>query len=490
MSSRGKRWLIGLAWAAAWLRFGPLFDAGLAADEALFATWARLVATLSDPLLQGQLVDKPPLLFYLQAVAYPLLGPGEAAARLPNLAASILTVPLTGLLAWRLYRHELVAVLAAGFVAFSPLAIQFSTTALTDPLLAFWIVLALVLVTGRARGRHSLAAGLVFGLATATKLQAWLGLPLVVALASLNLWPRRAWRAWLLGLLLALLAVIVWQTARPDQPSLWSAQWASYGGLRPASSWELWLRLEAWGAAWGTLISSPILGFAILLAAPPFLALLIADRDRDSALDQALVIYLAAYFVVHWLAAVPVWDRYLLPTAAIVGIVLTRLGWRLAHFARPAVPALIADRLTSSRILWLLPAGLLLFQAPSALEARQGRLPIGDRTAADAAIPRLAAALDDSPYGTVLYDHWASWQWRFYLLDRRVYVSWFAGPAELAGDLRVFGRDGPPRYLALPAGDGGRPVARAVREAGFTLEPVGPAARSDGEMGLYRLVPE
>ncbi|MCI0398056.1 MAG: glycosyltransferase family 39 protein, partial [Chloroflexi bacterium] len=161
MSRQGKWWLGALVWAGAAVRWHGLFANSFHSDEALFATWARLIAVWRDPLLQGQVVDKPPLLFYLQALFYPLSGPVEWAARWPNLIASVALISLTGRLAWQLYRDEVTAILAAALVAFSPLAIQFSATAFTDPLLTAFLVAALLATTA---GR-SFLAGLFFGLA-------------------------------------------------------------------------------------------------------------------------------------------------------------------------------------------------------------------------------------------------------------------------------------------------------------------------------------
>ncbi len=90
--------------AAFALRLPGLFANTFSADEALFATWARYIATWRDPLLLTQLVDKPPLAFYLQALFFPFFGPVEWAARLPNFIAGLLLIPLTVRLYRRLYR--------------------------------------------------------------------------------------------------------------------------------------------------------------------------------------------------------------------------------------------------------------------------------------------------------------------------------------------------------------------------------------------------
>ncbi|NKQ34339.1 MAG: phospholipid carrier-dependent glycosyltransferase, partial [Chloroflexi bacterium] len=144
------RWtLVGLVLLAFFLRLRGLFANTFHADEALFASWARLIAVWRDPLLATQAVDKPPLLFYLQALFYPLQGPVEWAARLPNFVASLLLVPLTAVFAHYLEREPQISqifsgpLIAAAVVAFSPLAIQFSATAFTDPLLTFWLTASL-----------------------------------------------------------------------------------------------------------------------------------------------------------------------------------------------------------------------------------------------------------------------------------------------------------------------------------------------------------
>src|SRR5438105_8786052 len=53
-------------------------------DEALYATWARLVATGQDVWLATRVVDKPPLFIYTLAALFSTLGASEEIARLPN----------------------------------------------------------------------------------------------------------------------------------------------------------------------------------------------------------------------------------------------------------------------------------------------------------------------------------------------------------------------------------------------------------------------
>src|SRR6185295_19014457 len=121
--------------AAAWLRTWPLLENRFHPDEALYAYFARLIASGHDPLLAGVVVDKPPAAFYLTALSMLVLGPSELAARLPELAAGLISVPLLYALGRRLYDGP-TGQLAAWLLALSPFAILFSITAFVDPLLS------------------------------------------------------------------------------------------------------------------------------------------------------------------------------------------------------------------------------------------------------------------------------------------------------------------------------------------------------------------
>lgn len=497
MTQWGRRWLVMLVGVAALLRYHGLFANTFHADEALFASWARLIATWRDPLLQTQFVDKPPLLFYLQAVWYPIFGPVEWAARLPNFIASLILVPLTGRLAWRLYQNELTAVLSAAFVTLSPLAIQFSSAAFIDPLLTTLLVAAWV--AGSRSNRRPTQSKILnsswfwFGLAASAKYQAWLFLPLIGGLAAMRGRRPADWRRWLLGLISVLALVVLWEVARTGRFDLWAAQMESFGGLRPAWSWELWPRLQAWAKVWRYVFASPAVGFGLLLLSPLFLALLIHDRDRPTALDQLLVIFLAGYILFHWLLAIPVWDRYALPVIPILGLILARLAARLLHLGQSALASLDGAGIWGlGDSSWgLLLAGWLLLQTPAAWQARLGHFPVGGQPTADDGAAQVAAFLVDAPYGAVLYDHWYSWQWRYHLFDSRVYVSWFSHPTALAEDLSVFGRNGRPRYLVLPSSPAALPVEQAVVAAGFHLQPVliDHSGNEPLSMRLFRIFP-
>ena len=468
--------LLLLTALAAGLRFPALFANHFHADEALFASWARLIAVWRDPLLLTQAVDKPPLLFYLAALFFPLFGPVEWAARWPDLAASILLVPLTAVLAWRLYGDAAAALLAAALVAAAPLAVQFSATVFTDPLLTFLLMAALFFVAGRER---PFLAGLCFGLAALTKHQAWLFLPLLLGAAWLSGWPRGAWRRGLLGLLGPLALFAVWQLARGGGLDLAAAQWRNFGGVRPAWSWELLPRLRAWGGLWPTLFG-PLLG-ALAVAALAWPWLRAPGGERGRLFDRLLALFLLGYLALHWLLAIPAWDRYLLPLLPPLALLLARFLVDLAGLVLRRLPR--AGYGPGAAAALLLLTALLL---PGALAAKDGRLPAGGFPGADQGAWQVRDYLYDAPYGTVLYDHWYSWHWAGAFFDRGVYTSWFPTPAALAADLSAFGGGPGARYLVTPADGTAEPALRAVGAAGYTARPVLRTGGAPG-MTLYRL---
>jgi len=500
------------------LRLPGLFGHSFHADEALYASWARLIHAGHDPWLQTVVMDKPPLLFYLQAAFFSLFGPVEWAARLPNWLASLLLIPLTARLARQLYRTEAAVWGAAVVAACSAFLIQFSPTAFTDPLLVTLVVAALVL---RLDGRLGWS-GLVWGLAMAAKHQALFFLPLLVMLRPTTVRPttndqrptmwvvlaaslpgeRRLAGRWtylaheigpfLLGALPVVLLLLLWEGVQGGANSLVAA-WSSFGGLRLAWSWELWPRLAAWtsmlplliSSSWlGTTLVAFILGQWLLVIGNWLLVLgrssfvvgrssLVVSRWSAAGSHAALVVFVLAYFLFHWLVAVPVWDRFLLPLAPLTAVLLGGLyAWpafvRLGK--RPQALALIA---------------LLALLLPGALLAANSRYPLGGSRPADQGAAQVAQFLADAPYGTVLYDHWYGWQWRYHLFDSRIYVSWFAHPDGLVEDLTVFATDEANRYLVLPAGDGRLPVERAVYAGGFMLELVFTAVDDHGDPTIY-----
>ena len=150
-------------------------------DEALFAAQARTVSAWGDILLRGSDLDKPPLAIYSLAASFALLGPSEFAARLPNVFASVLTLAV-------LYRLD-ARIEPIASPPCSPRSCWRCppTTSRSprppSPTQATLWALAAALLAARGRWAGRAPSALV----VATKLNAALALPLIVALG----WRKR-----------------------------------------------------------------------------------------------------------------------------------------------------------------------------------------------------------------------------------------------------------------------------------------------------------
>ena len=259
-----------------WLTHYPLHR-----DEALYGYWARLIASGQDPLLLTPWVDKPPLVLYLLAADVRALGASELALRLPGMIASLLLVLVTFGFARRAYGVH-VALVAAGLLTLSPFAILFAPTGFTDPWMALWLVAA----TWAALARRPFLAGLLLGLAVASKQQGVLGGPLVLALLAVGRRPiansqypvanRSSARpsairdllTAVLGFALIFAPVIYWDSLRwVNRPSFWDRSVTTYGplALAPLSGWPQ--RAADWAAQIGYLYGLPMLSGLLLLIA-------------------------------------------------------------------------------------------------------------------------------------------------------------------------------------------------------------------------------
>lgn len=135
-------------------------------DEAFSVQTARAIQQTGMPRpANGETVLSWLPAHYLMAGALAVFPEMHAAARLPAAAAGTVLIALTALLAWRLTRSRLVAVLAAFFVAFSVPDLAWSRQARGYVLLQLFGVAAVTLALGsgarRALGRWLGAAALL-----------------------------------------------------------------------------------------------------------------------------------------------------------------------------------------------------------------------------------------------------------------------------------------------------------------------------------------
>jgi hypothetical protein len=132
---------------------------------------------------------------------------------------------------------------------------------------------------------------------------------------------------------------------------------------------------------------------------------------------------------------------------------------------------------------------LLATVLPASLRASASGYALGGDHGAYDGIERVAAVLRSAPAGSVLYDHWLSWQWKFYLDHGPLHVSWQQGPANLTTDLRTFG-SASPRYFVAPSWEPSAEMQSAIAAAGYSLVPLLNTTRRDGSHSfmLYQLV--
>ena len=482
----GLRWISVGALLAAWaLRLPLLFGTPLHPDEALYGCGGLLIGRGRDPWLLSVPVYKPPLLPYVTAASQLLFGETIAALRLPGLMAGLLTAPLAGALAHRLYGGRWTGAAATVSVALSPFAVVLSSTAFPDSLMVvLGLAACLAAVSNRPRW-----AGVLAGVSFAAKQTGLVWFPLCALLRVLDLRARPVRRRFpyaLVGHWTAITGIVfAWDAARVlrGATSFWQVGAAGYGGLRLIWPQELWPRLRQWSTLIGYLFGSPLINALLVVGILVLVSvgLLRSRRTRLALADILLVSFLLIYAALHWLIAFPIWDRYMLPLAPILAVVLARMGFLVAS----RVPFLASG--WRGALISLLLVALLTVPA---LQARAGRYPIGQERAAYQGIDDVIAFLTQLPEGSVVYHHWLGWHYRYGLLDAPVYLAYWSDPAWLARDIEVFGAQ-EPRYIAFPAGESSARVEHHLSTVGYALDAVmtaGGAAKSPS-FTLYHLVP-
>jgi 4-amino-4-deoxy-L-arabinose transferase-like glycosyltransferase len=495
---------VGALLMAALFRAAPLLDNRFHPDEALYAYFGRLIASGRDPLLAQEVVDKPPLPLYALALSLSIFGgreitANELAARLPNFFADLLNVALAYALARRLYDSR-VAALTAWLYALSPFAILFAITVFIDPLLTAFVLWGLWM---SAANRPRWAA-LAFALAFATKQTALFFL--LLAFAFLLSRPLTRSPAHLLkqlygqvipfalALLFATLFIFGWDVLRlafGAPISFWAQGYADNAPDRFIRSGEVLPRASAWLDLLSYFTASPVLNAVFVIG---LFVLLIHNLRRpspSSLFDLLSTFYLLLFLSAYWFLAFNVWDRYLVPILPLALLLFARVIAKLTKLAQRFSAGFASQRLLST-FHFLLPLSFFLFfLLPSSFTAARSAYPIGGDHGAYDGLDETARYLNALPQGTVLYDFWLSWQWRFYLFDGPAYVAWMPNPEALATDLRAFGRTSP-RYLVAPSWESEAEARAAAAHAGFSLRPVYEAYRRDGSRSfvVYQLAEE
>jgi len=364
---RLTKWILGSVLVlGALARLVPIATNRFHQDEALYSTWALYIATGRDTLLNGFPVDKPPLFLYTLALFFRLFGPSEVVARLPGVLASTASVALVYYLALRLYNRP-TALVAAALMALSPFNILFAPTALTDPLLVALLLVACCLAV---QGRWTWA-GVMAGLAAATKQQGLFFLPLIVGVGLVGTtagaekrssirssetrfalrWRRTSsatpptvsqslqrWRAYVLndgphfslGFLAAVAPAILWDLVRSQRPGFLQQSALSYGGLAWVAPSQWLERGQRWvDLLWYVTASRP-LNFLLVIGVPLLLlsGFLWRRQERGTLADMTLGGLGFLFLALHLVLDFQVWDRYLLGLVPVVLLLLARVLWQ------------------------------------------------------------------------------------------------------------------------------------------------------------------
>ncbi len=487
------------------LRAAHLLENRFHQDEALYATFARYIA--SGPgrglLLSHMLVDKPPLAFYLNALSVAIFGTSEFALRLPTLLASIVSVGLVYAIGRRLFGSP--AGLAAAWVmTLSPFAIQFSITVFVDPLLTTWVLLGILLLV---RGKLNWGA-VALGLAWGTKQTALLFVPLALLLSLVSM-PRparaRQAAAFLLRAALPTLSVIalvtvlliLWDVKRAAPISIFQQGYSDNASSRLSSPAELQPRAEALQRILHHFTGNDSFSLLFLAGLAGVLTIDARRRSRAAWVNALLVLYVGGYVAGYWLVSLNLFDRYFLPIVPLwtllAGRVLDTAGRTLATGLDRLSQHTRLDPARAGRYAWLatrvaLPLGTLLVLIPVAAAANYDFSPIGGDHGAYDGVDDAARFIHSLPSNSVLYDRWLSWEFDYYLFDKPVETFYYPNAAALRQDLVLHGHASP-RYLIIPWWPTDFDPKPAVEQAGYSLRLVHLSFRRDGAVSftIYQL---
>lgn len=423
-------------------------------DEALYSSYGLLIASGRDPLLATQAVDKPPLFFYVQALAFLALGQSELAAKLPNLLAGLAAVLLVYRLSADLFDRPTAAA-AVLLAALSPFTLIYSGTAFLDPFLAALALGALALA---ARGRAALT-GLAAGAMLLAKPQGVLFLPLVVALLLVGPRPT-GWRGLLVfcpGLVLAAGVALGWSSLRPQPFFVELATLHNPVRLLPPEHY--WERLDAWWKvavqhATESELMNLVLRYGVpVVVAGRLVAWLARRGDGRVRFDLLLGLFAAGFLGWHVATNSGIWDRYFTPVVPLLAILLARTllaPWDAARALWPRLRVAGAEP-AATLLAGLLAAGLMLRPAAQTLG---GWVPLStDGIGPNASYASFAAAADEvraqAPPGAILYDYlWTSWHYGYFFPEDDYHFVWFdrqhVGSAVRNHDPAT------PRFLVLP----------------------------------------
>jgi hypothetical protein len=305
-----------------------------------------------------------------------------------------------------------------------------------------------------------------------------------------------------LGFALPFGLVNAWDAPRwAVRPGYWQQSAMSYGGLVWAPFAEWGERLVEWMSWARYLTGMPALGVLLIVGC---VALLVYGwrrhpGTRQTWLDATFVGYGIGYLVLHAVLGFSVWDRYLLPLAPLVGLILGRVvvwllcseqvrdlrsgegGSRTHRERNPGDSRALRVRIVQSGVVLLLLLPALL----SGWKAARNDYPVGGEHWAYQGLDQVAAYLqENAPPDAVLYHHWLRWHYTYYLYDTEFELRWWQSGEHLRREATRSAERA--QYIVLPDWRTLEPDAEGIR-----LRPIYETHRQDGSVSLrlYRIEP-
>lgn len=434
-------------------------DTRLHGDEALFASYGRLMVLHGDWNLYEVPVDKPPLTFALVGASLSLFGENEFAVRLPNALASLLSLALMFRLGWRVSGGFAGGWLAALLLALSPLDIAYAPTAFQDPPMMTAVLATTLLLLNNRWGW----GGFAFGIAFCMKPTAIYLAPLIIVLALLQQ-DHLKWQAvrhFLMALAIPVVLLVLWDESRLAQSFFSLGNYNNNPG-RFVRGAEVWPRLERWLGHLGASFMSPVVALVALVLGGDWLWYSTRHRIKSGLLSWWVVAFSVGYLAWHWLVAFPTYDRYVLP---LVPFVLLVVAQGIARFAMQWRVVLVVGVLVLSGLNWH-NANVLARIEPN----------VG------ADIDTVATLLNEHYSRQIVYDFALGWHLRWYLgSDSSVQVVFWPTPEQLARHIQ---HDDGRRYLIAPDAEQAQPWLHLLAANGIGWRTV-----YSGNTVLYELSP-
>lgn len=448
---------------------GVARDSHLHGDEALFASYSRIMVLQGDWLLDEITTDKPPTTYLLIGASLSIWGENEFAVRLPNLFASLIGLAVFYAFAKQCSRNQIVALIALLLWSVSPIDIGYAPTAFQDPPMMLFTLLAAWMASRQQWG----LTGLSIGMSIIMKPTGLWMAPLIIAIGILSTPQllrfglirvlKNTFR-FLIAFFLPILLIYTWDQSRTAQSFIELGSYNNNPG-RFIRSTEVLPRLEIWLDLLSQFAANDLFAILFLLVGIGWL-IFSAYREESGLVSWGIATFIVCYMGIYWLVAFSTWDRYVLPIAPFALFIAAQGLTRLLSYLRGSIVVVSIVILTLS---W-----------HPAIEAVNRSNPPGVD-----GLSELADTLNHDYAGQVIYDNWLGWYLYWYLGGYpQVQIVYFPTPEDLA--IHLQDADGL-RYFVAPSFDLARPWLALLKSYNIFSQPV--YQTPHGNFVLYRLIP-